>query len=927
MIERDSRKVIGEYIYVSKYSQNNNGKKEKWGESIARVMNMHKNFYAGKVKDEDKEEFEGLLNKAWKMYEGKKVLGAQRAFQYGGELMLEKQARLYNCTMTLIDRVEVFRELMYLLLCGCGTGYSVQSRHTTKLPIPRGFNKSERREFIIPDTIEGWADAAGVLIENYYYGGPIVEFNYNEIRPKGAPIRGGFLAPGHEPLKEALDKIYKILSGISGRRLTPFELHYVICILANSVVTGGVRRSAMISIFDVDDSEMLTCKTGNWFVDKPELCRSNNSAVIFPDTPKEKYDKIFESTRQFGEPGFVFLNNPDYVVNPCCFTGDTLIYVNDERGVVSIKELAESGEEFLVHSARFGQTNWINEVKKAKAFPTGIKKTVKVTLSNGDSIVCTPDHRLALFAKNDYVEAKDSIGELIENLSSEILEVISVEDYSEEIVYDLTVEDNHNFYIKTSGGNYFNNYDCEGVLVHNCEVTTLPIFTDENGEQHTGFGFCNLTEINGGAIKTEEDFYKACEAAAILGTLQAGYTNFNVLTEYSKKIAERDGLIGVGITGLCENPDILFNPEIQKKGAEIVKVTNKRVAKIIGINYAARCTVIKPSGNSSQLLGTLSGITPGHSRHYIRHIQAADTEQALHKWEEVNPFMVEKSFWNPEREKVLAFPVTIPEGSIMRNNLSAVDFLRLVLLTKNNWIEYGTDMSHTSQQATPDIRMNVSNTCTVHDNEWEDVKEFIWENRDKFGGISLLSASGDLDYPQAPFTEVLDENELAERYGAGAILSSGLIVDGMNVFNDIWEACNTALGYSPKLLELTNEEIGEYVAKNIKDGHFLMNIDGVHFSDVNCVIDHLKEKVEKRLDWVRRFNSFADKYMGGDKYKTACCLKHVNNFHKWNHICKFSEVNYDDIQWKTVKKEAGSEIGAVCAGGQCEFIPRPKKNK
>ena len=923
MIERDSRGVIGEYIFVSKYSQNNNGKKESWGEAISRVMNMHRSYYADKVKEEDRPEFEELFNKAWKMYEGKRVLGAQRAFQYGGELMLEKHSRLYNCTMTLIDRVEVFRELMYLLLCGCGTGYSVQSRHTKKLPIPRGFNKSEKQEFIIPDTIEGWADAAGILMENYYYGGPIVEFNYSEIRPKGAPIRGGFLAPGSEPLQEALEKIYKIINGISGRRLTPFELHYIICILANSVVTGGVRRSAMISIFDVDDEEMLTCKTGGWYVDKPELCRSNNSAVIYPDTPKEKYDRIFESTKQFGEPGFVFLNNPDYVVNPCCFTGDTLVLVDDERGVVPIKELAESGEEFLVHSARFCQTDWVHEVKKAKAFPTGVKKTVKVAFSNGDSIVCTPDHRLALFVKNGYVEAKDSIRKCIENLSSELLEVISVEDYSEEMVYDLTVEDNHNFYIKTSGGDYFDN--CEGVLVHNCEVTTLPIYTDENGEKHTGWAFCNLTEINGGKIETEEDFYQACEAASILGTLQAGYTDFNILTKYSKLIAERDGLIGVGITGLCENPDILFNPEIQKRGAEIVKETNKKVAKIIGINYAARCTVIKPSGNSSQLLGTLSGITPGHSRHYIRHIQAADTEQALHKWEEVNPFMVEKSYWNPTREKVLAFPVTIPEDSIMRKNLSAVDFLKLVLLTKNNWIEYGTEMNHPSQKLTPDIRMNVSNTCTVKPDEWEDVKEFIWENRNKFGGISLLSASGDLDYPQAPFTEVLDENELAETYGAGAILSSGLIVDGMNVFNDIHEACSAALGLSPNLLVLTNEEIGRYVTENIKNGHFLVNIDGVHFSDVNCVIDHLREKVDKRKDWVRRFNSFANNYLNGDKYKTACCLKHVNNFHKWQKICQLKTVDYSEIQWKKVEKEAGSEIATACAGGMCEIFPKNKK--
>lgn len=777
MIEMDSRPIVGNYVFLSKYSQTSGGQKETWDQAVNRVMDMHMKQYRNVVSPKDMPEFLDMFRKAYTLYHDQRILGAQRALQYGGELMTEKHARFYNCCATYVDRVSVFEEAMYLLLCGCGVGYSVQHCHVNKLPVPMGFNHSlPNSQFTVPDTIEGWAEAIGLLMTAYYEGRPDIDFDYSMIRPRGAFIRGGFSAPGPEPLKEAIEKIHSIVEKIKGRKLRPFELHYIICVFANSVVTGGVRRSAMISIFDADDVEMASCKTGAWITTMPELCRSNNSAAILPDTSKEIFDKIYEFTKKYGEPGFVFIDSQDFVYNPCG------------------------------------------------------------------------------------------------------------------------------------------------------EVGLFPQIKDEEGNIHSGWGFCNLAEINGGKIHTPEELYEAAEAAAIICTLQAGYTRFKVLERWSQKIAERDALIGVGITGLCENPEVLFDPEVQRKAARIVVETNKKIAKMINISPAARCTVIKPSGNSSQLLGTLSGIAPGHSRHYIRHIQASDTEQIIQEWMRVNPNMVEDSVWAPNREKVIAFPVTLPEGVLLKQNLSAIDFLKLVLLTKENWIEFGTNFDHPSTKENPTLRMNVSNTCTVKPDEWDSVREYLWEHRDKFGGISLLSSFGDLDYPQAPYTEVLDENQLSKRYGAGAILSSGLVVDAVDVFKDVWEACDAAMGNSPNLLQLTDKEISHFITSNIKNGRFLVDIDGICFSDVNCVIDYLKRKVERRQDWVRRFNNFADKYMFGDKQQTAYCLKHVNAYHKWQHICRMRKVNYDNIVWRSPVKEAGSDIGAACMGGKCEWTP-PSINK
>lgn len=766
----DSRNIISDYIFYSKYSRvKEDGTKESWKESISRVMQMHWSFFENKITEEKREAFLKVFNTAWSAYENRLILGSQRALQYGGEQLLKNHLRLYNCTSSYLNRVAFFEECMESLLSGEGTGYSVQKVHTEQLPVMKGVDSSKKVVFEIPDSIEGWARSVGMLIEHYYYNLPVIEFDYSQIRPEGSFISGGFKAPGPEPLKVCHSKIKTILDKVNNRKLRPFELHYITCIIADAVISGGIRRSAMIALFDIDDIEMLSCKTGNWFQMYPELCRCNNSAVIFEDTPKEEYLKIMKYIKEYGEPGIIFLSDPDQMLNPCA------------------------------------------------------------------------------------------------------------------------------------------------------EVSMIPKYENEDGSIEYGWGYCNLCEINGARIKTEEEFYKACEAAAILGTFQAAYTDFPVLTNASKKIAERDALIGVGITGMADNPTILFNETIQRNGAEIVKKTNQLVADIIGINPAARTTVIKPSGNASQLLGCGSGIHAYHFRKYIRNIQANNNEQALQEIQKVHPEIISKSFWNPKNESVISFPVELDENTMVRVDFSTIDFLKRIYSTKMNWIENGTNWDHPSTKKNPKIRMNVSCTVSVKDDEWEKVADWIWDHRKGFCGLSFLPESGDLDYPQAPYTSYLNEKELAETYGQGAILSSGLIVDGLQVFGDIWTACNAAQGRANNLLVFSDEYLLAFIKKHLENGKLLVNIDGIHISDVNTISSYLQHKVDMRKDWVRRFKKFAINYFNGNEQLCANCLKHVNIFHTWQKIKNKESIEWQSIRWEHEIRDAGSDVATACMGGKCSI--------
>ncbi len=729
----DLRAVMSDTKFYEGYSRWDESKDryETWEESVARVMDMHRDYY----KDKMTPELSLMIDEAESLYKLKYALGAQRALQFGGDQLRKHQMRMYNCTSTYADRPRFFSELFYVLLCGAGAGFSVQDHHTARLP-DIADRKKQAKGWVVEDSVEGWADALGALMSSYFtadqqfpeMAGRKVYFDLNSVRPKGAMINGGFKAPGPEPLRKALDKIEHLIQSrvLKGeKRLRPIDVYDIAMHAADAVLAGGVRRSATICLFTATDEEMINAKTGNWFTDNPQRGRSNNSAVIVRDEiTREQFKSIMGSIKEFGEPGFYFVEDKDFTTNPCV------------------------------------------------------------------------------------------------------------------------------------------------------EIGMYPQIDGQSGWQG-----CNLTEINGGKCTTKEEFFKACRAGAILGTLQAGYTEFKYLDANTKKIFEREALLGVSVTGWMNNPDVLFDADVQREGAEIVKRVNREVAALTGINPAARTTCVKPSGNASVLLQTASGIHAEHSPRYIRHIQLNKDTEVAQLIAESNPYMVEESVWSANgTDYCIGFPIVAPAGSLYREETYGTALLEKVSMVQNNWVEAGTNVELCAQ---PTIRHNVSNTVTVQPHMWSEVEDYVYDNRHSFAGISFLAGMGDKDFAQAPMTEVLDEDQIVAKYGKAALFASGLIVDTRKSgFRDLWDATMQA--------QMPEEYRGEV-------------------SDLN-------------KEWIRRYNKFANNYFDGSLKETEYCLKDVFLLHKWvkiqqnikpiDFVSQLNQKEFTDID----------TMGAIaCQGGACEI--------
>lgn len=432
--DADNKDIMSQAKFYEGYSRWSDelDRYESWEEAIARVMNMHRDYYKDKI--EESSELSRLIDEAESLYKLKYVLGAQRALQFGGDQLLKHQMKMYNCTSSYADRPEFFGEVFYILLCGAGVGFSVQKHHAEKLP-KIAERKKQAKGYEVEDSIEGWADALAVLMASYFVGGGAhpefegrkVYFDLSKIRPRGAKISGGFKAPGPEPLRRALDKIEHLLQGLvlkGEEKLEPIHIYDIVMYAADAVLSGGVRRSATICLFSHDDEDMINAKTGNWFIDYPHRGRSNNSAVIVRDEiTKEEFSKFMSAIKQFGEPGFYFVDSKEHTTNPCV-TGDTVLKCKD-HGVTMFNELLSDGVEYKLTIKEFVElfekdpsnaplvlSQDVETGEQKYSVVTGAELTrknadiIQLELDDGKILKCTPDHKIYT-SNRGYVEAKD----------------------------------------------------------------------------------------------------------------------------------------------------------------------------------------------------------------------------------------------------------------------------------------------------------------------------------------------------------------------------------------------------------------------------------------------------------------------------------------------------------------------------------------
>ena len=444
-----------------------------------------------------------------------------------------------------------------------------------------------------------------------------------------------------------------------------------------------------------------------------------------------------------------------------------------------------------------------------------------------------------------------------------------------------------------------------------CEIGFRPV--DQYG--NTGWQVCNLVSINGLCCTTEEEFYKICRCASTLATVQATYMDFAYLSPATRNIIESDPLIGVSIGGIMNNPQVLTNPNILSVGAMQVRQQNAKVARILGINPATRTTCVKPDGTVSLLLGMTSGIHGAYAKRYLRSVEANIEEPNLKAYEEANPKAVQPNIFKPTTDKKIFFPIEESEETLLRSELAGLKLLEYVKLVQQSWVIPGmTDMNSP-------IKNNVSNTVDVPNDQWDVVRDWVWENQDYIAGVTFLSSYGDMDLPQAPMCRVATPEEILREYGVGSMFASGLVVEAIEVFGDLWKACESAQGRGEQLF-VSDHALVDYLQKNDLDEATITEEERKHIlATLNAKLNDKVENLAAKRDIVRRIIKFAANYCRGDVYKAVNLLKSVNNLHLFELLKK----TYKPVDWKLVDfggkryANADEQASQSCVGGACEI--------
>lgn len=609
-----------QYIAISRYARfrDDLGRRETWPETVKRLMD----FWQAERKELDDSTRTELENAILHL----EVTPSMRTLMTAGEALRRDNVAGYNCSYCAIDDIRSFDSIMYILLCGTGVGFSVERQYIAKLPnVSEDFHETDTT-IVVRDSKVGWAKAFRELI-GLLYQGQIPKWDVSKVRPAGARLKTfGGRASGPEPLVDLFQFSINLFKKAAGRKLNSVECHDLVCKIADIVVVGGVRRSALISLSNLTDDRMRNAKMGQWWIDNPQRALANNS-VCYTEKP------------------------------------DIGAFLNEWTSLYESK----SGERGIYN-------------------------------------------RVA---------------------SQRIAERSGRRDGS----YD------------------FGTNPCSEIILRNKQ-------------------FCNLTEVVVRPTDNLDTLRRKVELATILGTLQASLTDFRYLSKEWKKNTEEEALLGVSLTGIMDHPvlsgrrdgfddtwasvSVEYNSgeysreltcvqtqpldTILQQLKEVAIETNKEWANRIGINPSTAITCVKPSGTVSQLVDSASGIHPRYSSFYVRTVRT-DKKDPLYAFLRDEGVPVEDAIGKEGSTAVFSFPMKAPKGSVLRNDMTAIEQLELWKIYAEHWCEHK-----------PSI------TVYVREHEWVEVGAWVYKHFDLLSGVSFLPHNdSDHVYKQAPYQEITEE--------------------------------------------------------------------------------------------------------------------------------------------------------------------------
>jgi ribonucleotide reductase alpha subunit len=764
---------LGEFIYYRTYSRwlEEEQRREYWWETVKRAVEYNCSL-APTTREEAERLFDGVYN-------FRNFLAGRTLWTGGTEASRKYPMSNYNCAFTVIDNFKAYEDLFYLLLIGAGVGVRVLPEDVEKLPPARTeikvkheyytpVHKSERDEFshyefndnnsairiYVGDSKEAWVQALKIYFEvitrHEYETVNEIYFNYDSVRPKGERLKTfGGTASGHQSIKKMFDKLDSILELKQEEKvnLEPLDCLDIANIIGENVVSGGVRRTSEVGLFDVNDEDVKTAKndlytqeSGEWVINEEISHRQmSNNSIYYEEKPsREQLHWHVEQMRYSGEPGFANAEvgrarRENFKGANPCFTGDMKLLTDE--GYKRFDVLVEE-------DSRINVVNKDGEVTSGNVWSNGVKDIVEVSFYNQDSIKCTPDHIFMTNGKEE-VEAKDMKGKRImpfveqgfdfDNVAENAPHVKKVEYIGKEEVYDFSEPKTHWGVV-------------EGAVVHNC----MEILLDSNG-------MCNLVSLNVFSFIEDGELNKEKMFEAQKLNARSAYRMALVDFELPAwdYVNKRDRLIGLSLTGWQDMKNALDlskeeEAEILRELRKVARKGAEEIANEMNDVVPELVTTVKPEGTQTQMPTVSSGLHYSHSPYYIRRVRINADDPLVSVAEDLD--------WNVKNEvgqegddlttKVIEFPVKAPKGKV-KGDVSALEQLETYKMFMQEYVDH-----------------NASITVHVREDEWDDVEQWLWDNWEYVFGVSFLPYS-DSFYDLMPYEECSKEEyeELAEKMG------------------------------------------------------------------------------------------------------------------------------------------------------------------